>query len=241
VLRPGVQAHLGAGPWWAIAVTLGALVASIGVAVVGWRRKRRFAGDLAMLTALGIVAGVISMSRVDGPLNYYLLIWVTILPVTGVIAAVLVLLPEGQVGPVPRAVVAGFLALAVVVAVPVTVLHGTEQDWDRQASRDVAAQSALVTRALGQAAHGLVLVHVVTSDTWPDAAGVALQLQRGGARIEVDRGWVFLFGDEFAPALTLPNAELWFARPHEAPALVGVPGIVGLGRVDGVNVYARRD
>jgi hypothetical protein len=125
--------------------------------------------------------------------------------------------------------------------VPVAALHGTEQDWDRLASRDVAAQSALTTAALGQAVHGLVRVHVVTSDTWPWGAGVALQLQRHGARIEVDPGWVFLFGDEFAPGRARPDGEAWFARPHEAPLLRGVPGIVDLGTVDGVAVFARRD
>jgi hypothetical protein len=236
VLRPGVQQHLSAGPAWAIAVTVGALVASTAIAAVGWRRGRVFAGDLALLTALGIVAAVVSMSRVDGPLNFYLLTWVTVLPLTGVTAAVLVLWPA----PAHRQdwAAVGAFVVAAAVAVTVTALHGTEQDWDRQASRDVSAQAALATRALGPAARGRVLVHVVTSDTWPDGAGVALQLQRHGARIEVDPGWVFLFGDEFAAGPARPAAELWFARPHEAPALVGLPHI---GRVDGVDVYARRD
>jgi hypothetical protein len=242
VLRPGVQQHLGAGPWWAIATTLGALVGSLAVAVVGWRRRRTFAADLALMTALGIVAGVVSMSRVDGPLNFYLLTWVTILPVTGVTAALLVLLPDAPLrvrGHAADIVAAGLLALAACVALSITVLHGTEQDWDRQGSRDAGAQTALVNAGLGPSARGLVLVHVVTSDAWPDAAGVALQLQRHGARIEVDPGWVFLFGDEFAPVRRPPMGEVWFARPHEAPALLGIPRISDLGRVGGVDVYAR--
>ncbi len=235
VLRPAVQQHLGAGPWWAFTITVGALLASAGTAVLGWRRGRTFAGDLAALTALGIVAAVISMSRVDGPLNFYLLTWVTVLPVTGLTAAVLVLLPDDW----SPGAVAGSLAVAVAVALVVTALHGTEQDWDRQGSRDVAAQTALVARALGPAAHGLVYVHVVTSDTWPYGAGIALQLQRHGARVEVDPGWVFLFGDAFAPTRAAPSGEVWVARPHEAPALRATPGARYLGRVDGVDVYAR--
>jgi hypothetical protein len=239
VLRPAVQQHLGAGPWWAIAITVGALLASVAVAVVGWRRGRTFAADLAVLTALGIVAAVISMSRVDGPLNFYLLTWVTVLPVTGATAAVLVLLPERWSSPEPTAVVAGFLPVATEIAMVLTALHGTDQDRDRQGSRDVAAHTSLVVRALGPAAHGLVYVHVVTSDTWPFGAGVALPLQRHGARIEVDPGWVFLFGDAFAPTRAPPSGDVWVARPHEAPALRGTPGIQYLGRVDGVDVYAR--
>jgi hypothetical protein len=240
VLRPGVQEHLGAGAWWAVALVVAAFAATVGVAVVGWRRGRTFAADLALLTAAGIAAAVFSMSRVDGPINFYLLTWVTILPVTGVTAAVLVLLPEAQPGRRDLAVVAA-LVVAAVAALVETGLHGTEHDWDRAASRDVAAQTALAVHALGASAHGLVRVHVVTSDTWPDGAGVALQLQRHGARIEVDPNWVFLFGDEFAPTKRTPAAELWFARPHEAPVVQQVPGIVKAGSVNGVDVYARRD
>jgi hypothetical protein len=238
VLRAGVEQHLGAGPLWGVAVTLGGLVGCLAVAVVAWRRGRTFAGDLALLTALGIVAAVISISRVDGPVYFYLLTWVTILPVSGVTAAVLALWPgtHDRDWATPAA-----FAVAAAVAIGVAVLHGAQQDWDRQASRDVAAQTSLATRALGQSARGLVLVHVVTSDTWPDGAGVALQLQRGGAQIEVDPVWVFLFGDAFAPRRAPPSAEVWFARPHEAPALRGIPRIADLGRVDGVDVYARRD
>ena len=83
-------------------------------------------------------------------------------------------------------------------------------------------------------------VHIVTSDTWPDAAAVALQLQRGGARIEVDPDWVFLFGDAFAPVRASPAAEVWFLRPHEAPRMEAEAGATMLGEVDGVDVYARR-
>ncbi|HEY2430725.1 MAG TPA: hypothetical protein VGI06_17455, partial [Acidimicrobiales bacterium] len=61
-----------------------------------------------------------------------------------------------------------------------------------------------------------------------------------GARIEVDRGWVFLFGDAFAPRRLAPSADLYFARDHELPSLVGRPGVVDLTAVDGVDVLARR-
>ncbi|HVM67147.1 MAG TPA: hypothetical protein VMU14_19925 [Acidimicrobiales bacterium] len=238
VLRPGVEQHLGAGPLWGVAVTVAGMAGCAAVAVVAWRRGRTFAGDLALLTALGIVAGVVSISRIDGPVYFYLLTWVTILPVSGVTAAVLALWPATRDRDWATPAV---FAVAATVAVGVALLHGGQQDWDRQASGDVAAQTSLATRALGPSARGLVLVHVVTSDTWPDGAGVALQLQRGGAQIEVDRGWVFLFGDAFAPRRTPPSAELWFARPHEAPDLRGIPRIVELGRVHGVDVYARRN
>jgi len=132
------------------------------------------------------------------------------------------------------------LVVAVAVGVGVTVVHGTEHDWDHAASDAVAAQSALAVDALGASAGGLVLVHVVTSDTWPYAAGVADQLERRGARIEVDAGWVFLFGDSFAPRAARPTGELWFARPHEAPVVRDQTGAVLLGDVAGVDVYARQ-
>jgi hypothetical protein len=236
VLRPQLQADLGQGPWWAVAVAGASLVLSVVVAVVGWRRGRRFAADLALLSAVGIVAGVVAISRVDGPLNFYFLTWISVLPVPVVVAAVLVLAPSpGQVDVVT--VVALVVALAFSIGVVAT--QGTEHDWDRTASAHVGAETSLAVRALGPAARGLVLVHVVTSDTWPDAAGVADQLERGGARIEVDQAWVFLFGDAFKPRAAAPAAELWFARPHEAPVMRQLPGANLLGTVGGIDVYAR--
>ena len=236
VLHPGVQADLGSGPWWAVAAAVGSVAVTLAVAVVAWRRGRRFAGDLALLSAVGMVAGVIAISRVDGALNFYLLIWITILPVPAVVAAALALAPSRSGRDV---VTAAALAVAVAVSASVVATQWTEHDWDRRASADVAAETSLAVRALGPAAHGLVLVHVVTSDTWPDAAGVALQLERGGARIEVDERWVFLFGDAFKPRATAPSAEVWFARPHEAPYMRDQPGAQLLGTVSGIDVYGR--
>jgi hypothetical protein len=236
VLRPQLQADLGRGPWWAVAVTGGSLAFSVAAAVVGWRRGRRFAGDLALLSAVGIVTGVVALSRVDGPLNFYLLTWITILPVPAVAAAVLAVAPSrGEFD----LVTAAALVVAVAFSIGVVATQGTEHDWDRRASADVGAETSLAAQALGPAARGLVLVHVVTSDTWPDAAGVALQLERGGARIEVDQSWVFLFGDAFQPRAAAPTAELWFARPHEAPVMRQVPEANLVGDVRGIDVYAR--
>jgi hypothetical protein len=185
---------------------------------------------------VGTVAGVVAISRVDGPLNFYLLTWITILPVPAVAAAVLALAPTGGNVDV---VTAAALVVAVAFSIGVVATQGTVHDWDRRASADIGAETSLAARALGPAARGLVLVHVVTSDTWPDAAGVALQLERGGARIEVDQAWVFLFGDAFKPRATATTAELWFARPHEAPVMRQVPGANLLGTVEGIDVYAR--
>ncbi len=236
VLRPGVQARLDPGPWWAVAVTAATVVASLAIAVVAWRRQRRFAGDLALISALAVIAAVVAMSRVDGPLNFYLLTWITILPVPAAVAAVLALAPSASGVDVVTVVA---MVAAVAIGVGVTAVHGTEHDWDRQASADVAAETAMAVRALGPAARALVRVHVVTSDTWPDAAGVAVQLQHAGGRIEVDANWVFLFGDAFKPGAASPSGELWFARPHEAPVMAGVPGAQLVGTVAGVDVYAR--
>ena len=83
-------------------------------------------------------------------------------------------------------------------------------------------------------------IHIVTSDAWPDAAGVAVQLERRGASVEVDSDWVFLFGDAFRPR-RLPTVELWFARAHELPGVATAPGAVELGTAGGVDIVARAD
>ena len=219
VLHPQAQADLGSGPWWAILVTVAALVLGAAATVVAWWRGRGFAGDLALVSTVTVVAGVVSVSRINGPLNFYLLTWITVIPVAGLTAVVLAVAPDTSRRR-RDPVLLGALAVAVVVALGVTALHGTEQDYDRTASAAAARETALATGALGPTSRGLVYVHIVTSDTWPDAAAVAVQLQRGGARVEVDPDWVFLFGDAFAPVRASPAAEVWFLRPHEAPRTI---------------------
>ena len=234
VLRNGAQDRIGDGPWWAVTLTvayLGALMVSAGVA---WRRGRRAAGDLAALSAVGVVAAVVSMSRVDGPINFYLLTWITVLPV-GALAAV-------AVTTVPPTLRRLALPAAAALAVLVTFSQSGIHDYDRSASDAARTQTARVLDALGPTARGTVRIHVVTADAWPLAAGVGLQLERGGARIEVDPEWVFLFGDAFNPVSPRrPNAELWFARPHELPLVTIGDGVVDLGEVAGIHALARQD
>jgi hypothetical protein len=242
VLRDGVQHHLGAGPGWAVALTVGYLLVLPAAAWAAWRKGRRAAGDLAVLSLVGVLAAVAAMTRVDGPINFYLLTWISVLPVPAAAAVILAFAPgpgAGRRPPYDRLAL-GSLLVAAVLSVTLAVREGTTQNWDRQRSTDVAAETASAGRALGSSARGLVFIHIVTPDTWTHAAGVALQLERAGARIEVDRGWVFLFGDAFAPRRLAPSADLYFARDHELPSLVGRPGVVDLTAVDGVDVLARR-
>jgi hypothetical protein len=127
------------------------------------------------------------------------------------------------------------------------VTHGKAHDWDKINSDAVRMQTARVEAAVGASARGLVRIHVVSTDAWPDAAGVALQLERRGAEIEVDPDWVFLFGDAFAPTAdgrrigTPTPLELWFAREHERPALTDQPQLIEIGAIGGVAVFARAD
>ena len=235
VLRNGVENRLGAGPWWAVALTAGYLVVLAGATAVGWRRDRRFAGDLAAVTAVAILAAVFAMSRVTGPISFYLLTWITVLPVTGLAGVVLAVPPGDRQGTL------GLLGAAAVLAGLIVARSGTVHDYDRHASAVAMDATSRVASLLGPGAGGRVRVHVVTADTWQVAAGVGLQLERGGARLEVDDDWVFLFGDPFRPAGPPPTGEVWFARPHELPLVTPLPGVVDLGNVDGVELLARRD
>lgn len=235
VLRNGVENRLGAGPGWAVALTAAYLVVMAGATAVAWRRDRRFAGDLAAATGVAILGAVFAMSRVTGPISFYLLTWITVLPVTGLAALILAVAPGGREGTV------GLLGVAAVLCGLIVARSGTVHDYDRNASAVAMDATGRVASALGPGAGGRVRVHVVTADTWQVAAGVGLQLERGGAHLEVDDGWVFLFGDAFRPSGTPPTGEVWFARPHELPLVAPLPGVVDLGNVDGVELLARRD
>ena len=234
VLRNGAQDRIGEGPWWAVAFTVAYLVALAVSAGVAWRRGRLAAGDLAALSAVGVAAAVASMSRVDGPINFYLLTWITVLPVAALAAVVVTTLPS--------ALTRAALPVAAVFAVVVTVSQGGIHDYDRSASDAARTQAARALDVLGPTARRTVRIHVVTADAWQLAAGVGLQLERGGAHIEVDPEWVFLFGDAFKPVPPgRPAAELWFARPHELPLVTIGDGVVDLGEVAGINALARQD
>jgi hypothetical protein len=251
VLRNGVELRLGAGPRWAVGLTVTYLAVTAAATVVAWRRGRRLAGDLGLLSVVAIVAAVVAMSRVTGPMSFYLLTWITILPVPALTSVALAAAPEAPVvrGPpagdggaqrVDAIVLAG-LAVAAVMSGWLLARSGPVQDYDRTASTDALAATANAESQLGAAARDTVRVHVVTPDAWQLAAGVGLQLQRQGARLEVDPDWVFLFGDPFRPGAGPPGAELWFARPHELPLVTGLPRVVDIGRFAGVAAFVRRD
>ncbi|MHB8467575.1 MAG: hypothetical protein ACYDH6_08075 [Acidimicrobiales bacterium] len=241
VLENGVQAKLGSGPWWAVVWTLAFGTGLIAMAVVARRRRRQFAADLALVTLAATAAAVVAITRVDGPINFYLLTWMTILPVPAFAAAVLTLAPEGRAGwPVTAAI-----GLAAVVGLATVVTHGTDHNWDKVDALTVSTQTAAIDSAIGAPSRGLVRIHIVTADVWPDAAGVALQLERRGAHIEVDSEWVFLFGDAFRATAdhrrpdTPAALDLWFARSHERPALTEGPALLDLGTTRGVGLFAR--
>jgi hypothetical protein len=236
VLSARLSTVLGPGPWWGVAVTVAYIVVPLAAAVWAWRHQRGLAGDLCLFGALGVVAAVMSMARVDGPINFYLLTWVSILPVVCLLGVVVAVVPA----PVRRAdpVAIGALALAAVVTAVTLVTQGGTYNWDQTRSADIAAETRLV---LPLDPGGLVRIHIATPITWQNAAGVALQLERHGSRIEVDQSWVFLFGDGFRPRAQTPSVEVWFAGPKEAPVVQSEPGVTLLGRVAGVSVFGRTD
>jgi hypothetical protein len=232
VLVSGVQQHLGRGPLWAIAWTVGFALVNGLTAARAYTASKRLAGDLAVLALVGTAAAVFAMTRVEGPINFYLLTWISILPVPTIVAVVTTF------APVSRITDYAALGVAVVLAGVLVVTQGTTHNWDKVASADAMQMTERVGVFAGAAARGLVAVHVVSSDTWPQAAGVALQLERAGAHIEVDQRWVFLFGDAFKPVGAPPTLELWFARPHERPDVSELSNLVDLGVVDNVDVWA---
>ena len=237
VLRNGVEHRLGAGPWWAVGLTVSYLLGTAAAALLAWRRGRRLAGDLSLLSFFAVAAAVVSMSRVTGPISFYLLTWITIVPVAALTAIALAVASDSR-GRDPLAL--GAIAVAAALTGWVIVRGPTVHDYDRAASASASIETARVDTMLGGAARGRVRLHIVTADAWQLGAGVGLQLERQGARIEVDPAWVFLFGDAFRPGGAPPSAEVWFARPHELPLVTPLPGVVDVGATDGIDVLVRR-
>ncbi len=174
---------------WAGVATVLALAAA--VAVAAWRRSRT-ALLLAALVALSILAAIWSVSRVIGPIEDYLVLWVAVTGAGAWITLGAALFAPGARPPVLR-------PNLVVMLVPVALLAAVNgwSAWqagapERPGTAGVEQLARAIRPRLQPPAAGPVSIRISGTGAWALAAGVMDDLERRGYRtlVQPDEGWL---------------------------------------------------
>jgi hypothetical protein len=172
-------------------VVLGAVVIGLGVWRRQWLASALGAGGLV---ALGV--GIVATTRVvDTPIYSYLVIWEAFIPVTMLIGLGIAVF-GGRTARWLRPTELALLAVALAVAGWATQRDAAVPASWQLANPDVAASARAIEGNLGPQER-VVRITIVSHDTWPMAAGIALELERAGRKTTVANTsaiWTVLFG-----------------------------------------------
>jgi hypothetical protein len=127
---------------------------------------------------------------------------------------------------------AAAIAVSMCAAVQVAEFHRRF----RQSTPRIAGLTDLVRTRLAATGDRQPLVHV-TQDLWEVAAGVVLQLVRGGVHPAVDADWVSMFGPAYAPSGRERVAIRFASGVEHGDDLRFRTEYDRLGEADGVYVY----
>jgi hypothetical protein len=231
--------------WLALA---GFTAAAAVLCLAGRRRGDRFAEAVGGLLVVALAVAVVSFTRIAGPVEGYLVIWVTALGVVLAIgwASLLVgMLPVlgRRLGARPRAVAAATLGLPLAAALGALSLTGTQRLLDlpspaaEPGDLQVGYPQAwrLTENAMLTMQPRPVLVRIAAHDLWGTAAALTVQLVKHGWPVHVTDDWVFYFGPEYRSSGHEP-VELVLADPAGAGGLAGER----LGQAGGAVLILRR-
>jgi hypothetical protein len=198
------------GPTTAVAVRSTATLATGAILIglltlvtvgIGLRRRDRLSLWLVLISAVGFAAAILGGTRVVGDINQYLTLWQAYLPITLLLGLGAALLAESHAGqpaaaahlsrssnPAPLFAFAplaialiGALTGAGLAAGQTAALAGPTQFPGYAPTAEVKQ----ATDAVGAVLHPsdrVVRLTITTQSAWPTAAGVALELERGGRR-----------------------------------------------------------
>jgi hypothetical protein len=196
--------------------------------------RRRRDDVLTVLTAAVLVqigAAVLAVRAIRGEVHDYLVIWTSVLGFLALAATAAWLVPILQ-----RAVRGPLAAGAVIIGSLLLIVAAISGPVPRgpvfRASDPVAERFAREVEAYLRANHSQhPIVRIVSSDTWPTAAGVVLHLRKRGIPVTVDDDWLFMMGRPLAPR---GNEDLMLSFASKQEARTGVTLIATAG---GVYVY----
>ena len=217
-------------------VTLVAGVALQALAVVlllvlARRVRSAEVGWSAAAVGAGLVAAVVSVHTVTGPVYWYLVVWVAALPASTVLAAVVALDAwTRRVSPIRRP---GPLVRRTTVAAVAVLLVGSAAgaSWSLANAVGGLPDSTGVRGALADlhdqlpAAGDGRVVHltIATHELWPVATGVAEELAAAGWEIQVSQDSADLFGSDRVGDPAAADAVVVLVAAGQAPPDLGVP------------------
>lgn len=211
-----------------VALALAAQVAIAAALVAAgwwWRSATAILVGAAVLVALA--AAVLAARTVTGPLHWYLIVWVSVLPavtVVGAIALVLRWLPDRPSGSPGAGALAARLAPAGSVLVLLAISLGSGASLVRGStaapnSPGVHAVLEVIRRGASLDSVEAVAIDVRSHELWPIASGVAYKLTSEGHDVLVSASVAELFGedrvisDERRPTLVLASGDGTDAPP----------------------------
>jgi hypothetical protein len=211
----------------------GFTAAAVVLCLAGRRRGDRFAEAAGGLLVIALAVAVVSFTRIAGPVEGYLVIWVT-----SFVAVLAIGWASLLVGTLPArgrrlaarrrrlAAAALVLPLAAVLAVlSVTRTQGlldlpspAAEPGDLQVGYPAAWQ--LTASGLSAVPRQPVLVRIATHELWGTASALTVQLVKRGWPVHVTDDWVFYFGSEHR-STGHEAVELVLAVPADAAAIAG--------------------
>jgi hypothetical protein len=178
------------------AVILTALV--LVTIAIGFRRRQWLALSLAVVSSVAFGVAVLSVTRVVGEINQYLLMWQSFVPITLLMGLGAAVLAPGATAPAPSAPkaipalsrvgqaaaaigVAGALTATALAVGQTAALAGPTHFPGYLAPAEEIAATKVVLAAL-RPTDRVVRFTITTQSAWPPIAGVALELERRGLR-----------------------------------------------------------
>jgi hypothetical protein len=207
--------------WVGFIVAVATLVALPWAAKQFSRQGNRFGAALATLLVVASLAALWSVLRIQGELFDQLVFWITVIGVlnTACVAAAIADWPRAGVPGdgiashgIVRHVATG-AAIGVVLLITIVgalqLYDGDRARGDEPTVRRIRGGAAAVSSYLDREKITRPLVYIA-QPTWGDVAGIALILQKSERDVAIEPGWVFMFGQSFAPNGT-EDGELVFA------------------------------
>jgi hypothetical protein len=184
--------------------------AAVALGIAGRLRRDRFAEAVGGLLVIALCVAVASFTRIAGPIEGYLVIWVTAFAaVLGIGWASLLAGAIGALGRrlAPRPRLGAAAALAVPLAVVLCVLSvvrtqgllGLPSPAAEPGDMQVGYVQAwrLTETALAGVPRQPLLVRIASHDLWGTASMITVQLVKRGWPVHVTDDWVLLWGSEY--------------------------------------------
>jgi hypothetical protein len=211
-------------PGTALMVLVAQVAAAAGLVVAGWRCGLGRPAAVGTLVLVALAAGVLAARTASGPLFWYLIVWVCVLPLStalGYSALVVALVDRRLLTPNLRRGVLVATAVSVVALSGGTSLsldHGVATVPD---SPGVHGAVQLADPAVGE--RPTLTVQLTTHDLWPVAAGLVDELVSQGHQVLVGPSLAVLMGSDR------------LANPPVGPVLMlTAPGTPSDGRLLGL-------